>query len=97
MLSKTMSPVIISSPNTFLYFCGKLREKMGQSGSVDQLNTGLHVLRSKWAATKAEWNDAVSTSFEATYLLPINQQGDRTLAKMQELAKVLLEAQRRVE
>lgn len=70
---------------------------MGQSGSVDQLNNSLYILRSKWESTKAEWNDAVSTSFETTYLLPINQQGSRTLAKMQELAKALLEAQRRVE
>lgn len=70
---------------------------MGQSASVDQLNNGLHILRSKWESTKAEWQDTVSVSFEATYLLPINQQGDKTLAKMQELAKVLLEAQRKVE
>lgn len=70
---------------------------MGQLGSVDQLNNSLHILRSKWESTKAEWNDAVSTSFETAYLLPINQQGERTLAKMQELAKVLLEAQSRVE
>ena len=70
---------------------------MSQSSTVDQLDTSLRVLRSKWESTKAEWNDAISTSFETTYLLPINQQGSKTLAKMQELAKVLLEAQRRVE
>ena len=70
---------------------------MSPSESVNQIDMNLRVLRSKWEATKAEWNDAVSTSFETTYLFPINQQGHRTLAKLQELAKVLLEAQRRVE
>jgi hypothetical protein len=73
------------------------KKRMNQSNIVDQLDTSLRVLRSKWDSTRIVWNDVVSASFETTYIVPINQQAGRTLAKMQELAKVLSEAQRRVQ
>jgi len=70
---------------------------MNQSSTVDQLVTSMRVLLQKWESTQNVWNDAVSAYFEKTCLIPINQQTGRTLTKMQELAKALTEAQKRVQ
>jgi hypothetical protein len=70
---------------------------MNQSNTVDHLDTSLRVLRSKWDYTRTVWNDGGSAHFETTYVVPINQQAGKTLAKMQELVKVLSEAQKRVQ
>ncbi len=69
---------------------------MNQSSTVAQLDASLRVLLSKWDNTQSVWNDAVSAYFEKTYLVTINQQTGRTLTKMQELARVLSEAQKKV-
>ena len=69
---------------------------MNPSSTVEQLETSLRMLRSKWDYTQTVWNDTVSAHFETTYVVTINQQTGRTLTKMQELAKTLLEAQKRV-
>lgn len=69
---------------------------MSTEGIVSQLDTTLRILRSRWSSTKTLWNDAVSVYFESSCIQPIEQQTNRTIAKMQELTKVLTEAQRRV-
>lgn len=63
---------------------------------VSQLDNNLRTLSSRWNSTKPLWNDSVSAYFETSCINSIEQQTNRTLTKMQELTKILSEAQRRV-
>lgn len=62
----------------------------------EQLAGDWNALSNKWTSTKALWDDRVSRSFEKQYWETLNRCTQETLTEMEQLARTIFEARRKV-
>ncbi len=66
---------------------------MSLSVGLAQLNGGLKNLRARMEATRLGWNDQVRQEFEERHWQPLEDRLRATLAQMERLSHVLIQAQ----
>jgi hypothetical protein len=66
----------------------------GLNQSVSQLDAALTVLRQRWNAAHAVWDDAVARGFERDVWQAIESQARAAERQMERLAQVIAQAER---
>jgi hypothetical protein len=67
---------------------------MSLATSRARLQGALKDLRARWEQTKAKWDDPMSREFEKRYLAPLEPRVRNTLAAMEKMDSVLVQAKR---
>ncbi len=67
---------------------------LGQS--IEALNVAWQVMQQRWKYTRSVWNDSVARDFEREFYAPLASQITPTQRKLDQLAEVVAQAQRRV-
>lgn len=62
-----------------------------------ELNAAWQALRRRWEETKMVWNDPVRRAFEQEYWTPLEEGTSAAQREMENLAKVIAQAKRRVQ
>ena len=53
-------------------------------------------LKLQWEQTTSTWNDPVAQNFEQTFVIPLEEQMKRTRKELEQLTKVIEQAQRNI-